>query len=156
MTGKKTNKPADVNTEGGAYIGGNVNTAGGDFVGRDKHVNVNSIHVGGSVSNSTLIAGDGNTASHAQNLFAAVYRAIQQSPRATAEKDDLTAEVQEIEAQVLQGEAVDESFLARRLRSLKRMAPEIAEVAFAALSGPSAVVSTVVKKIAEKVKTEGA
>jgi hypothetical protein len=157
MMDKKKSKPEEVNTEGGAYVGGNVNTGGGDFVGRDKHVTVErGIHVGGGVSNSNLIAGDNNTinnsATHIQNVFAPVYHAIQESARTPAEKSDLTADVKEIEAQVVQGELVEESALSRRLRNLQRMAPDIGDVALAALAGPGAVVHAVVKKIAEKVK----
>jgi hypothetical protein len=122
-----------VNTAGGAYVGGSVNTGGGDFVGRDKIVNLGAL---------------------TQNIFAPVYHAIQESQRSSVEKIDLAAEVKEIEAQVAQGEPLDESFLSRRLRSLKRMAPDIAEVAFAALSGPGAAAGVLVKKIAEKVKAE--
>ena len=134
MTDIKKNKPTAVNTEGGAYIGCNVNTGGGDFVGRDKNVQISS---------------------HTQNPFAPVYHAIQESQRTPAEKTDLTADVKEIEAQVVQGELVDESFLARRLRTLKRMAPDISEVILSALAGPGAVVGTVVKKLAEQVQKEG-
>jgi hypothetical protein len=157
MANKKKTKPEEVHTEGGAFISGNVDTNGGDFVGRDKHVNIErGIHVGGSVSNSNLIAGDHNTvnssATHIQNVLAPVYNAIQGSERKPAEKTDLTADVKEIEAQVVQGELVDESILSRRLRNLQRMAPDIGDVALAALAGPGAVVHAVVKKIAEKVK----
>ena len=156
MTKKKANKPGGANTEGGAYIGGNVNTGGGDFAGRDKNVNVGgrSIYVGGNVKDSTLITGDGNTANKVQNIFAPVYHAIQESNRTPAEKEDLTADVKEIEAQAAGGALADESFFARRLRNLKRMAPDIAEIALAALAGPGAVVSMAAKKIAEKVKAE--
>ncbi len=35
---KKSEKKQDVDTGGGAYIGGSVSTGGGDFVGRDKTV----------------------------------------------------------------------------------------------------------------------
>jgi hypothetical protein len=131
---KKEESSEKVNTAGGAYVGGNVNTGGGDFVGRDKNVNMGGI---------------------TQNIFAPVYHAIQQSQHSPVEKADLTAEIKEIEAQVVQGQLVDESFLTRRLRSLKRMAPDIAEVALAALAGPGAVVSMLAKKVAEKVKAEG-
>ena len=154
MTAKKPNKPKEVNTEGGAYVAGSVNTAGGDFVGRDKHVNA-GIHVGGNVSNSTLVTGNGNTVNNTQNIFAPVYHAIQESQRTPIQKEDLIADVKEIEAQVVKGELVDESFLSRRLRTLKNMAPDIAKVALAALAGPGAVVGALVKKVAEKVKAEG-
>jgi hypothetical protein len=53
----------EINTGGGAIIGGNVTTSGGDFVGRDKNIMAgdNSIAIGGSVSGSNIIFGDGNT-----------------------------------------------------------------------------------------------
>ncbi|GAB4468306.1 MAG: hypothetical protein Kow0070_31560 [Anaerolineales bacterium] len=157
MTGKKDKK--EIHTEGGAYIGGNVNT-GGDFVGRDKKVSAGErgVVIGGNVSGSTIVTGDHNIVGGAVNLsqvFAPVYEAIQRSPRPAQDREDLTAEVREIEAAAVQPQ-VDEPWLARRLRNLKKMAPDIAEVALAALSGPGAVVSSAVKKIAARVKGEGA
>jgi len=52
----------EINTGGGAYIGGNVSTSGADFVGRDRNLNVgnDSIAIGGNISGSTIIMGDGN------------------------------------------------------------------------------------------------
>jgi hypothetical protein len=156
MAAKKQQKPGQVNTEGGAYIGGNVNTGGGDFTGRDKKVSSSgtNINIGGSVNGGVIIIGDGNTVHKIENIFAPVYHAIQGSGRPEQDKQDLTAEVKEIETAIVEGE-IEETWLARRLRSLKKMAPEIAEVAFAALGGPGAVAGTIVKKMAEKVKNEG-
>jgi hypothetical protein len=155
MATKKQQKPGQVNTEGGAYIGGGVNTGGGDFVGRDKSV---SVSVGGNLSGNMVI-GDGNTVNsggtvNIQNVFSPVYTAIQQAVIPAQEKEDLTAEVKEIETAIVEGK-VEESWLARRLRTLKKMAPEIGEVALAALAGPGAALGAVVKKVAEKVKAEG-
>ncbi len=89
-----------VQTGGGAYVGGDVNTGGGEFVGRDKKVSggERSVVIGGSVSGSTIITGDHNTVAQPTNLFAPVYEAIQRSPRSAQDKEDLTAEVREIEA----------------------------------------------------------
>jgi len=86
-------------------------------------------------------------------VFAPAYESIRRSKRPSREKADLTAEVQEIEAAIAAPQ-VDESWLARRLRALKKMAPDIAEVALAGLSGLAAVVSETVKKIAARVKEE--
>ena len=143
-----------LSTEGGAYVGGNVHTGGGDFVGRDKIVSAGErgVTIGGNVSNSTIITGDGNlVGGDLQQIFAPVYQAIERSERPAQEKADLTAEVQEI-AQALQQPQVDESWMARRLRNLKRMAPDIAGVLLAGLSGPPAVMAETVRKIAAKVK----
>ncbi|MDX9991624.1 MAG: hypothetical protein RBS68_06185 [Anaerolineales bacterium] len=149
MANKKQEKPGQVNTEGGAYTGG------GEFTGRDKNVTVS---IGGNVSGNMVI-GDGNTihsggTTNIQNIFAPVYEAIQQAGLPALEQEDLTAEVKEIETAIIQDE-IDESWLTRRLRSLKKMAPEIGEVALAALAGPGPAVGAIVKKVAEKVKAEG-
>jgi hypothetical protein len=53
----------EINTGGGAFIGGNVTTGGSDFVGRDKLTIAPgdfSVTIGGSISGSTIITGDGN------------------------------------------------------------------------------------------------
>jgi hypothetical protein len=153
MTKRKT-PIQGVNTDGGAYIGGNVNTKGGDFVGRDKSVSVN---IDGDMGGN-LILGNNNTinsgAANVLNVFAPVYTAIQQSALARQKKEDITAEVKEIETTIARPK-VDEPWLMRKLRNLKRMSPDIAEVALAALTSPGAAAGTVVKKIAEKVKAEG-
>ena len=60
---KKTNdNDKKINVGGGAYIGGNVSTGGGDFVARDKVIasGERSVVIGGSVSGSAIIMGDGN------------------------------------------------------------------------------------------------
>lgn len=140
-----------VQTEGGAFVAGDVDT-GGDFTGRDR---TTSVHIGGSVSGSNIVVGNNNVvgggAVNISAVFAPVYEAIRRSPLPAQEQADLTAEVQEIEAAVAQPQ-VDEAWLARRLRNLKKMAPNIAEVVLAALGGPGAVISAAVKNIAARVK----
>ena len=147
-----------IETGGGAYVHGNVNTGGGDFVGRDKKISGGgrSVVIGGNATGSPIVVGDHNTVTNTNthNVFAPVYRAIQQAALPTQAKADLQAEVKEIEAEVVKGELVDETFLARRLRNLKRMAPKIAEVAFAALAGPGAAVAAIVKQVAGKIQAE--
>ena len=153
-----------IDTGGGAYIGGGVNTGGGDFVGRDfikRDRNVNNsgtnISIGGNVNGSNIVVGNNNAVTSSttmQNIFAPVYQAIEQSVRPAQEKEDLKAEFQEIQVAVAKGEALDEPWLLRRLRSLKKIAPDIAEVALSALAGPGAVAATIVKKVAERVKAE--
>ncbi|RME48502.1 MAG: hypothetical protein D6796_06185 [Caldilineae bacterium] len=131
-----------------------MNTGGGDFVGRDKKVSAGErgVAIGGNVSGSTIITGDRNVVgSDLRQVFAPVYQVIERSDRPAQEKADLTADVEEIEEAVKQPE-VDEPWLARRLRTLKRMAPDIAGVLLAGLSGPQAVVAETVKKIAARVQ----
>jgi len=134
-----------------------IHTEGGDFVGRDQIVQAGErgVAIGGNVSGSTIITGDGNVVNSAalEAVFAPVYQAIETSARPAGEKADLTADVREIQEAVAAPE-VDASWLGRRLRNLKRMAPDIAEVLLAGLSGPQAVVSETVRKIAAKARAE--
>lgn len=139
----------EINTMGGAYIEGSVNTGGGDFVAGDKNVNVN---IGGNVIDSNLVIGDNNTLIRAAEIFAPVYRAIEGSGRPAQEQADLKTELKEIETAIGGRAPVDESWLAGKLRILKRMAPDIAEVALAALAGPAAAGSAILKKVAEQLK----
>jgi hypothetical protein len=62
MAEKKDKDGREINTGGGAYTEGNVNTGGGDFVGRDKNISApGGIAVGGNVTGSTMVVGNGNT-----------------------------------------------------------------------------------------------
>jgi len=147
-----------IQTQVGAFVAGDVKTGGGDFVGRDKNITggTGSVVAGGSITGSTILTGSGNTVGGStQNIFAPVYQAIQSASLPAQQKEDLAAEVEEIEGQIVKAEELDESFLARRLRAVKRMGSDIFEVLLAALNGPGAVVSAVAKKVAEKVKAEG-
>lgn len=83
-----------------------------------------------------------------------VYEAIKKSSRDATEKDDLDAEVDEIKDEVAKGEQANESFLSRRLRNLKKMAPDIADVALATLANPASGLGKAVQKIAKKIKEE--
>ena len=52
------------------------------------------------------------------------------------------------------GDTADDTFLGRRLRNIKRMAPDIFDVVIATLVSPAAGLGMAVKKIAEKAKAE--
>ena len=116
--------------------------------------NITNVYVAGNVTESNIVVGNENTITITKNIFKPIYRAIEKSSRNENEKADLVADVNDIESEISKGEQADESFLARRLRNLKKSAPDIAEVALSALSGPGAAISTIVKKVAEKIKAE--
>ncbi|MBK8428727.1 MAG: hypothetical protein IPL27_23500 [Lewinellaceae bacterium] len=61
--------------------------------------------------------------------------------------------MQEIQT-VLEQPDPDETFLARRFRNLKRMAPEITEIAFETLKNPIGGVAEIIKRIAKKATEE--
>ncbi|MGA7194181.1 MAG: COR domain-containing protein [Anaerolineales bacterium] len=116
--------------------------------------NITNVYVAGDVKGSNIVIGNENNITITKNIFKPIYRAIEKSKREETEKADIIADVNDIESEISKGEQADESFLARRLHNLKKSAPDIAEVALSALAGPGAVISTIVKKVAEKIKAE--
>ena len=150
-----------INTGGGAFIGGNVNTGGGDFVGRDKITKAEGggIAIGGNVTNSTLITGDHNVVGATVNLqvqyLEHIYQAIEQRPDTDPlDQEDLKAAVDEIKAEDEKGDQADETFIARRLRNIQRMAPDILEVVLTTIGNPLARFGVVARKVAEKMRAE--
>jgi hypothetical protein len=131
-----------VNTSGGAYVGGNVNVGGGTFVGRDNY-------------SSTGLSGE-----DIAKLFTVIYQRIDaKADLPSRDKDDLKADVKDVEAEtakVAQGQKPDESFLERRLRSIKRMAPDILEVVAATFASPTLGAAAVIRKVIDRVKQEAA
>lgn len=132
------------------------NKKGQDYVGRDRIVSggAGSVVIGGDATNNTIITGNNNQANVVHNAFQPIYRAVEESKLPTTDKADITAEVKEIEAEVKKGADADESFLARRLRNIQRMSPEILDVALATFANPVAGLGMVAKKVAEKMKAE--
>jgi len=115
--------------------------------------NVTNIYVGGNVSGN-IVVGDENTVENTITVFKPIYHAIDESTRDAAEKQDLIAEVDEIKNEVAKGDNANESFLSRRFRNLKKMAPDIADLALTTLSNPAAGVGIIVTKVAKKIKEE--
>ncbi|MEW6402850.1 MAG: hypothetical protein AB1649_13690 [Chloroflexota bacterium] len=113
-----------------------------------------SIVIGGNVQGSNIVVGNNNTVG-IQNVnlaasFQHIYHLVDNHPTLKAdEKHDAKAELKEIQA-VLEQPNPDESFLTRRFRNLKRMAPDIVDVAFETLKNPISGVATVIQKIAKK------
>ena len=135
-TGRKSSSVKVGNISG---ISGNVNVAGGNIT---THQSVTGL-----------------SGTDIKQLFDGLYAAIEAHPgTAPAEKADLQAEVEEIQAGVTEAaeknEKVDEGFLARRFRNIARMAPDILDVVVATLASPLAGMGLAVKKIAEKAKAE--
>ena len=161
MTKKdKSTGDRKISTGGGSYIEGGVQTGGGDFVAgagaRNVKAGERGIAVGGDVNGSTFVTGDGNIVGskvEREKLFEEVHQKIEARPNTAPEdKADLQAEVKEIQTEAAKEDKADEAFLSRRLRNLKRMAPDILEVVTATLVNPLAGFGLAVKKIAEKAK----
>ncbi len=133
---KKSDKPVErhINTGGGAYVEGGVKA--NTFIGRDQNITV------------------GASAEEIAKLFTALNAAIDSRPKTDVEtKADLKAEVKELQTHVEGKDAEpDESFIARHLRNIGHMAPDILDVAIATLGNPVGGVMLVIKKSAEKAK----
>jgi hypothetical protein len=114
----------------------------------------NSIVIGGSVQGSNIVVGNNNKASNQTInitlLFDEIYKKLDEKKDIkTDDKSDVRAELQEIQIALKQPKP-DETFLARRFRNVKRMAPDIAEVAFETLKNPIGGVAEVIKRIVKK------
>lgn len=115
----------------------------------------NSVVIGGSVSGSNIVIGNNNTASittiNISPLFDEIYEKLDEKKDIKPhDKEDIHTELKELQ-QELEKPAPDESFLARRFRNIKRMAPDIAEVAFETLKNPIGGVVEIVKRVAKKI-----
>lgn len=113
-----------------------------------------SISIGGNVTGSNIVQGNNNRVSiqnvNVAPLFESIYHFVETHPKLQAgKKEDAIAELQEIQS-VLEEPNPDESFLARKFRNLKRMAPDIVEVAMETLKNPIGGVAEIIKKVAKK------
>jgi hypothetical protein len=141
MPEKKSSSGKQTNVRVGniSDVSGNVNVAAGNI----------TIH-----HTST-----GLSAAEIKQLFDGLYTKIDANPKVSpADKEDLKAEVKEIQSTVTDAaknnDKVDEGFLARRFRNIARMAPDILDVIVATLGNPLAGLGVAVKKIADKAKAE--
>jgi cell division septum initiation protein DivIVA len=141
MPKKKRANDSGVNMKVGniSDINGNVNIAGGNI--------------------TTHQTSSGLSVSEIKQLFDQLYTAIEtRAETPLADKEDLKAEVKEIQSTVTEAarknEKVDEGFLARHFRNIARMAPDILDVVVATLGNPLAGLGVAAKKIAEKAKEE--
>ncbi|MBI5933753.1 MAG: hypothetical protein HY867_08600 [Chloroflexi bacterium] len=127
-----------------------------DSVGRDRIVSggAGSVVIGGNATNNTIIAGDNNRV-NASSKFKEIYQQVDERRDLTGnDKTDLKSELQAFESDDKKGPEANEGFLAQRLRNVKRIAPDILEVATATILNPVAGFGVIAKKVAEKMKAE--
>lgn len=126
-------------------------------VGNISHTNGSVNIAGENITTHQTINGLGAT--EIKQLFDQIYSAIQSNSEvSTSNKEDIKADVEEIQSKVTEAvknnEKVEEGFLARRFRNIARMSPDILDVVVATLGNPLAGLGVAVKKIAEKAKEE--
>lgn len=120
--------------------------------------NHGGISIGGNVTGSNVIQGNNNRVS-IQNvniapLFESIYHFVETHPKLQeGKKQDAIAELQEIQT-ALEESNPDENFITRRFRNIKRMAPDIVEVAMETLKNPMGGVAEIIKKVSQKIKED--
>lgn len=127
-------------------------------VGRDRIVTAGdgSVVVGGDVNQSVIVTGDHNRI-NVNSKFSAIYKQVEEHPALSpTDKSDLKSELQTFEDEDKKGPESNEGFLAQRLRNIKRIAPDILEVAIATIANPAAGFGMIAKKVVEKMKAENA
>jgi hypothetical protein len=118
----------------------------------------NSVVIGGSVQGSNIVIGNNNTVANSSvniaPLFDEIYKKVDVKKGLNPqEKEDVHAELKEAQLELEKPEP-DESFLARRFRNIKRMAPDIADIALETLKNPISGVVEIIKKVSKKVAEE--
>jgi hypothetical protein len=139
---------------GGSLVIGNQNNA--VSVGNISNVSGNVNIAGGNIETHQT---SGISAAELKQLFDGLYSSIDARANTTsALKEDLKAEVQEIQTQVTEAasknEKLEESSLSRHFRNIARMAPDILDVAVASLANPLAGLGVAAAKIAQKAKED--
>lgn len=127
-------------------------------VGRDRSVSAGdgSVVIGGNAIQSTIITGDHNRVQNASK-FSTIYTQVDDRTDLSAtDRSDLKSELQTFEDEDKKGPESNEGFLAQRLRNVKRIAPDILDVAIATIANPAAGFGMIAKKVAEKMKAEAA
>ncbi len=127
-----------------------------DSVGRDRIVSggAGSVVIGGNATKNTIITGDNNRV-NTSSKFKEIYQQVDERRDLNGnDKTDLKSELQAFEDDDKKGPEANEGFLAQRLRNIKRIAPDILEVATATILNPMAGFGVIAKKVAEKMKTE--
>mgnify|MGYP000294721358 CR=1 FL=1 len=120
----------------------------------DKKKNHGGISIGGNVTRSNIVQGNNNRVSiqnvNVAPLFESIYHFVETHPKLQAgKKKDAIEELQEIQS-ALEESNPDENFITRRFRNLKRMAPDIVEVAMETLKNPLGGVAEIIKKVSKK------
>ncbi|MBL8062893.1 MAG: hypothetical protein JNK32_07740 [Anaerolineales bacterium] len=118
----------------------------------------NSMVIGGNVSGSNIVIGNNNivtnTSVKISPLFDDLYKKLNtKKDLKPQDKNDIRTDLQELQQELEKNEP-DETFLARRFRNIKRMAPDIAEVAFETLKNPIGGVVEIIKRVAKKISED--
>ena len=136
---RESGKQTSIRVGNVSDISGNMNIAGGDITTQHTTTGMSAVEI--------------------KQLFDQLYIAIEsRAETPSADKEDLKAEVKEIQSTVMEAakknEKVDEGFMMRRFRNIARMAPDVLDVVVATLGNPLAGLGVAAKKVAEKAREQ--
>ncbi|MBX3037133.1 MAG: hypothetical protein KF758_09495 [Anaerolineales bacterium] len=114
------------------------------------------IVIGGNVTGSNIVQGNNNIVTNQtinlNQFFQTIYQKVDENPKLTSsDKEVVKAELADVQT-ALESKQPDETFLERKFRVLKSMAPDIVDVAMETLKNPISGVAEVIKKVASKMK----
>lgn len=116
-TGESPQSSRNVNTGGGAYIGGNVHISGGDFVGGDK-ISTNIVGNGNVVGSHNIVIGNmASGTSDSYDVFRNIFIIINSLPD-PQEREDAIEAARRLEAEILKGDKAAENRVQRLLSFL--------------------------------------
>jgi hypothetical protein len=141
-----------VDTGGGAYVGGSVSVEGGDFVGRDKRtVSITGDgNVVGDHSRATVTKRKGLGAEEVQALFDQALDLAHQKPPEV--REDLEAAVETVQEEAEAGEDADKSLLNKALDVLLEEGPDVLEIVLEAVLNPAAAAGKGARMLAKRAK----
>lgn len=120
----------------------------------------NSIIIGGNVSGSSIvvgnnvIVGDNNKMTNINVLFDELQDTVEEKKDLPPKvREEIRTDLKEMQSEFAKSEP-DVSFLARRVSNIKRMAPDIADIALETLKNPISGVVEIIKKVSKKVAEE--
>jgi hypothetical protein len=139
----ESHSETDLNTGGGAYVGGDVSVSGGDFIGRDSvqqgdtitaNISGSSNVAVGKTIDQQITTTSGLSGDEIAKLFAPLIEAVASLP--SAQQAQAQAVAADLIRETAKGEDADDSTVARTLRALGSLGPAAATAATAVLGSP--------------------
>jgi hypothetical protein len=149
-----------VDTGGGAYVGGSV-SVGGDFVGRDRIVHGDQITTGAVSGTGIAIAGGsqstvttGLSRQELDSLFAPLMMALQATP--PEKRTAALRQAEELKWETAKGKQADDGRIARLIDRLVELAPRAVSTIVSTFASPilSRIAGPVTKFVLEKIQKE--
>jgi len=141
---------SNVDTDGGAYVGGDVSVKGGDFVGRDKTTITGDGNVVGDRSSAIVVKRTGVAADEMAALFDQALALARQRPPEVGE--DLEAAVETVQEEAEAGEEADKRLLNKALDVLLEEGPDVLEIVLEAVLNPAAAAGKGTRMLAKQAK----